>query len=113
MSRFMRFKLPAVLWGVLLFVLSSMPQLPSPSKGLLSWDKLQHFGAYGTFGLLLARAFGGVGWRPLMVGILYGCSDEIHQSFVPGRDCNFYDFVADLVGILASQVFVLLVRRRK
>lgn len=113
MSRFVRFQLPAVLWAVMLFVLSSLPQLPSAPKGPLSWDKLQHFGAYGTFGLLLVRAFGGAGWKPLVVGVLYGGADEIHQLFVPGRDCNLYDFVADTIGVLTSQIFVRALRGRK
>jgi len=112
-SRFVKFQLPAVLWAAMLFVLSSLPQLPPVPKGPLSWDKLQHFGAYATFGLLLVRAFGGVGWKPLAVGVLYGGSDEVHQLFVPGRDCNLYDFVADAIGVLASQIFVRALRRRK
>jgi len=111
--RFVRFQLPAVLWAALLFVLSSIPQLPQPSKGLLSWDKLQHFGAYGTFGFLLVRAFGGAGWKPLAVGVLYGASDELHQRFVPGRDCNGYDLLADALGVSAAQWVVWAVRRRK
>jgi len=45
--------------------------------------------------------------------VLYGGSDEVHQLFVPGRDCNLYDFVADTIGVLASQIFVRALRRRK
>jgi VanZ family protein len=28
--------------------------------------------------------------------------DEIHQSFVPGRDANVWDWVADTLGALAG-----------
>jgi VanZ family protein/UDP-2,3-diacylglucosamine pyrophosphatase LpxH len=33
----------------------------------------------------------------LLVG-LFGLSDEIHQAFVPGRDCSLGDWLADLTG---------------
>ena len=32
----------------------------------------------------------------------YAASDEIHQSFVPGRDASIMDWAADAVGILIS-----------
>lgn len=33
---------------------------------------------------------------------LYAFSDEFHQSFVPGRDADIYDVIADILGALAS-----------
>ena len=32
--------------------------------------------------------------------VLYGVSDEFHQTFVPGRDGGLPDFLADSVGAL-------------
>jgi VanZ family protein len=29
---------------------------------------------------------------------LYGLSDELHQLFVPGRDCSAFDLFIDLTG---------------
>jgi VanZ family protein len=29
---------------------------------------------------------------------LYGIIDETHQYFVPGRDCNVWDWLADTLG---------------
>jgi len=38
--------------------------------------------------------------------ILWGLSDEFHQSFVPGRDASGWDLLADAVGFaIASCVF--------
>jgi VanZ family protein len=36
----------------------------------------------------------------LVAGIasLYGATDEVHQLFVPGRNCNAWDWAADTVG---------------
>jgi VanZ family protein len=41
---------------------------------------------------------------------LYGASDEFHQYFVPGRDCEFFDWVGDTTGaifaVLAIKYFL-------
>lgn len=45
-------------------------------------------------------------WKSLctaaILAMLYGVSDEIHQSFVPGRVASIADLGIDLVGILLS-----------
>jgi len=66
-------------------------------------DKVEHLIEYGTGGFLAAGAFGVVRrMRPWMAGtlfcVLWGVSDEIHQSFVPGRDSSGMDLAADAVG---------------
>ncbi|MFI5144557.1 MAG: VanZ family protein, partial [Ignavibacteria bacterium] len=33
---------------------------------------------------------------------LYGASDEFHQYFIPGRDCEFFDWVGDTVGAILA-----------
>ncbi len=38
-----------------------------------------------------------IGWA-ILIGTLYGVSDEFHQSFVPGRESTIPDIVADAVG---------------
>ena len=39
-----------------------------------------------------------VAWITFAFVVLYGVSDEIHQSFVPGRKSSVLDVVADAVG---------------
>lgn len=39
-------------------------------------------------------------WVLLLVGALYGLSDEWHQMFVPGRFADPRDWIADLVGLV-------------
>jgi VanZ family protein len=34
----------------------------------------------------------------VIIAVLYGASDEIHQYFVPGRVCDIFDLVADSIG---------------
>ena len=51
---------------------------------------------------------------------IYGITDEIHQLFVEGRACRFFDWLVDCSGAAAAVIFVSLIiilsqkyRRRK
>ena len=111
-NSFIRFQVPALLWTVLIFVLSSIPNLSGPDLGFRLQDKFYHFMFYSFYGLLLARAFFyQQRFRRLsryflvlaiFCGMLYGMSDEIHQHYVPGRQMDVWDFAADSLGILAG-----------
>jgi VanZ family protein len=99
------------LWGpfvaalVAVFWLSSLSHVPGAQH---FWDKLLHTVGYAVLGVLALRAFHG-GFERLrpeatlyagLVVILWGISDEIHQSFVPGRDASPWDVLADVVGFV-------------
>lgn len=95
----------AALGGV--FWLSSLSHVPGAE---LVWDKLLHATGYAGVSALALRAFHG-GTGRLRVGptaaaaifmLLWSVSDEIHQSFVPGRDASAGDVVADMVGFGAA-----------
>lgn len=93
---------PLAAWAAAIFVLSSFSKLPEP-PGPLGWDKLQHAAAYGVGAALAAHAlWRSPRWPTLALALvsLYGVSDEIHQSFVPGRSCDVFDWVADTTGAL-------------
>jgi len=82
--------------------LPPLPLLPS----LPGSDKIAHAVWFFLLGLLVWRAAReGEGWPHrrttllLIVGaLLWGISDEAHQSFVPGRDAEAADVVADVAG---------------
>lgn len=107
------------LWGPFLgalgviFWLSSMSHVPGTEY---VWDKLLHACGYAGLGLLAMRAFhGGIErpkWAPTLSAaaavVLWGISDEIHQSFVPGRDASVGDVLADAVGFLIAVALVSL-----
>jgi VanZ family protein len=66
---------------------------------------------HAVLGLLMARGLAGPRWLsitiPYVVGAvvlaaLYGVSDECHQLFVPGRQFDVRDMVADALGASAS-----------
>ena len=100
-----RLWLPVVAWAALIFALSSVPDL---GTGLGGWDtvlrKLAHAGEYAVLGALLLRATGRAGVA-FALGILYAMSDELHQSFVPGRLGSPVDVAIDAVGV-ACGVFL-------
>jgi len=90
----------------LIFWLSSQPSLHSPDL-FPQQDKLVHVTAYAVMAWLAWLAYGH--WlttqRFLMLTtiafcMIYGLSDEWHQSFVPGRDASLWDWLADTLGAL-------------
>jgi len=107
MKNFLQRHGPAIAWAVLLFVLSSIPDLAFPVQ-VFSWDdKIHHAAAYTPLGFLLLRAIAGKErcgqkdlWLAIVIGALYGASDEIHQHFVPGRVMDWTDAAADSVGVM-------------
>jgi VanZ family protein len=106
--------IPALVWAATIFVLSSLPGSAYPATNLWNADKLVHVALYGLLGGLCARGFAsGAGrgaWAVLglaaLVSTLYGVSDELHQWFVPGRNCDWHDAVADAAGSLVGAAVV-------
>jgi len=83
-----------------IFVLSSFPLGGSPLLSAYGLDKLIHATEYALFFLLVRKAALGRTPIALLLTILYAGSDELHQSFVPGRHAGIDDFGADLGGAL-------------
>ena len=121
----MKYWAPPVLYMVLIFAVSSMkqPPLPMPEFEWLTIDKLYHFIEYAILGGLLTWAF--VKAKPsivpsqlvwyiaALISILYGASDEWHQTFVPGRYATVADWVADVFGSIGGVLGVYLYYKKK
>jgi VanZ family protein len=106
--------LPVVLYAALIFTGSSIPGTSIPS-GWTIHDKIIHATEYAGFTFLLARAFGlRRWWLAIVVGALYGVSDEFHQTFTPHRSGNdLGDITADVVGSTIGAVAWMLLRWRR
>jgi VanZ family protein len=97
--------IPVVLYAGLIFYLSSRPW-PTQSDLPPGTDKVIHFAIYFFLGFGLVWAFRATRfkfshyliWVAALIGFSYGISDEIHQSFVPGRDASIFDALADGIG---------------
>jgi len=80
--------------------------------------KLAHTMEYAVLGISLCYFFYQMiqkRWHlflfTLVTGFLYACSDEWHQSFVPGRSCEFRDVLIDTNGVfLGIIIFYLIVK---
>jgi hypothetical protein len=88
---------PLLVWLALVFVASSIPGRDMPAASFFRFDKLIHAAVYAVLGALAYRGSGRV-WVALAIALAWGASDELHQSFVPGRSPELLDLVADGVG---------------
>ena len=77
--------------------------------------KLAHFSIYTVLGMLLSvnavYHFKNNRLRtllPISAGVLYAVSDEIHQTYVPGRSGQISDVLLDSAGVLLGCSVVLL-----
>ena len=102
----------------LLYWLSDQPGLPAPTW-FPGQDKLYHAGAYFLLAVSVWCNLSYIIKRPIILAAavivfssLYGASDEWHQSFVPGRSNDVWDWLADTVGA-GLAVLVLFTRYMK
>ena len=113
---------PATAWALFIFLLGgwSSPPQPEFAKFELA-DKLAHATLYGMLALLVFRALRQTTElrRPTcllaVIGIvaLYGAADEVRQLFIPHRQGDVWDWVADTTGALAAVGMVMWAGRKK
>jgi VanZ family protein len=92
----------ALAWMATIFWLSSAPRdfLPPGLAGTFVGNAA-HAPIYGLLALLAARASGSPA-AGLAIAVLYGITDEWHQSFVPGRTSSVFDLATDAIGATAA-----------
>jgi len=105
----------AMLGGI--FYLSHQPSLEVIPPLFQHQDKVLHAGMYFLLSVsMIVNRDLCRGFYPLpiifILGLIYAVSDEIHQSFVPGRDCSAGDLLADIVGLSIGLSVYLRYRRR-
>jgi len=116
-SLFLKYWAPVLLYGLLIVYLSSQsyPDQQLPSFVFLFSDKILHACEFGILGILLYRAFNQTTETArsmslaLMCVIAFGISDEAHQWFVPQRQADLWDLVADTIGavfLILGWVFI-------
>jgi VanZ family protein len=111
--------LPAAAYMALIWTLSSMP-IALPLSSIPFKDKGIHVAEYGVLAGLYAyavhRTWPLQWWlRTLVFAALlafsWGYLDELHQAFVPGRNSDAMDLLADLIGALSGSAAFLVVAR--
>ncbi len=114
-----KFFIPAGIWAIVIFSLSSARTNFNPAWNLLSLDKLGHLCFYLIQTCLLIWAFAKTDkWtKPnykavifsMLLASAYGAAIEYWQAFLPHRSFDYADMLANCVGaILGFFVFYLL-----
>lgn len=98
--------LPSLLLMAIIFGFSSVPSYQMPKFGLADYLVKKGGHAFGYGLLALFNWYGLNGRRPWLawlMAVAYAALDEVHQSFVPGRNASFVDvLVFDNLGALAG-----------
>ncbi len=118
---FLSYWVPVFFWMVAIFLLSSMPGGRMPQVPIPGIDKVGHLLEYGILGFLLTRALlfswpRGRGWQLFLaattIALLFGISDEWHQTTVPGRSGEWGEALFDAVFAFAGALFYRGIRKR-
>ena len=114
-KRILRFWFPLILWMLVIFSFSSFP---TAKTSHVYWQdfvvkKLAHITEYAIFTVLLYRALinSSMGKKKaailsILLAVLYGASDEFHQSFTPGREPRVRDVLFDAFGSILSVYYI-------
>lgn len=115
-SRLMKW-FAVICYGALIFYLSSLSVSPEQLPPFFMFDKVLHLVEYGILGFLLYRALREESWtgKPILlafvIGMAYGITDEFHQYFVPTRESDPFDLLADSAGSGIGALFGSFINR--
>jgi hypothetical protein len=110
--------IPALIWMIIIFVLSHQTgselntYLPLVQRWLPWLDSFDigHFFTYFILACFIWWALAShrlnVSLIVVLLCILYGLTDEYHQSFVAGRTPDLLDIRNDTIGALLAMIFV-------
>ena len=86
--------------------------LPESPNSFSNQDKIFHLIEFFILGLLIQlsllerkfKAKNEIMFLTIIFGFSIACIDELHQSFVPGRQCSINDLLFDFFGIILSLI---------
>lgn len=125
---------PAIAWMLFIFYMSHQPATISTNTSGFFVDALRsifslsneyidilqtlirkgaHMGEYAILSVFLYYGFIHLQIRKIylltfIVSVLYACSDEIHQLFIPGRSGAIIDVCIDSIGICIGLLLICL-----
>ena len=101
-----------IVYVLFISVLSHMPNtnLPESSHSFTHQDKFFHFTEFFVLGILVQLSLiertifskNAIMFMTLICGFSMACIDELHQSFVQGRQSSIDDLYFDFFGIILS-----------
>ena len=97
---------PLTVYWLVLLAATSFPAPAFTEFGIS--DKVNHFLAYFILAFMVNLAITmqekylrlkkNSSIKTLFIVSIYAVLDEVHQAFIPGRSCEFLDWVADFAG---------------
>lgn len=112
MKKIIRF-IPAIIWMGIIFYFSS--RQTSGIGGDSYWLRFLILKSFHIIEYCLLFLFVAFGFKfklnliSIIISYLYGCTDEFHQTFIPGRTGRFRDTFFDLSGILIGFLLIKLI----
>lgn len=113
-----------IIWMLIIFIMSSFNSTQSSNQSNFIVDiianifnitntstlsiiirKLAHYTEYLILGILVINLNNNKNkglYLSMIVCLLYAISDELHQSFAPGRSCQLVDVTIDFIGALTG-----------
>lgn len=100
-----------------IFYLSSKPLHVDDTLQIPGLDKVVHMAIYGVLALIVSWGLRHARrphkpvmqfWMPIAFALIYGMTDEWHQSTVPFREFDPWDLVANTAGAVVAQLVACL-----
>ncbi len=121
------FFLPALIWGVIIFMIISLPSSALPPTEVYNiphFDKIVHFTMYAIFGVLMLFGFGRfkrnaeISHKHLIIsittGVFYGILTEFLQHCCfDDRHGNIYDVAANVFGTVFGVVLIVALNKNR
>lgn len=115
--------IPWLLFSLTIIYFSNQESIDFLDDTFYLSDKILHFIAYFCYGLTIQFALINSNnynqkkfiVTVIIIGSLFGVSDEVHQYFIEGRSSEILDWVADTLGIASSLLlknFILWIKNR-
>lgn len=108
---FIRYNLPAIVWSVIILVLTLSPGVYIPQEfdwNLIREDLLAHFFVFAVLVFLMMQGFtrqhtnaslrSNATVYAVVIAVVYGGVLEVIQGFIPERSFDYFDMVANAVG---------------
>lgn len=111
-----KYALAALVYCGLIFLESSRAIPYQLDQSIPGMDKVVHAAMYGVLAGIVSLGMRRSGRSysprmqfllPVLFALAYGISDEIHQRFVPGRNFDPWDILANTAGAVLVQYYLV------
>lgn len=115
----LRYNLFTILWAVIILLVTLTPGLPLTSFYANYFDKVAHALIFAVLTLLMIVGFlkqhsshtlrYNAVQAALIIGVVYGVLLELSQYFIPTRDLDYRDIIANVGGCVSGYLAFLLI----